>query len=401
MEMETMNVDQVLRYLEQQEQAIQALIDQLDEVQVAFNAQFDEFKARHDDTLDRLTDQVATQMDTIGSEFRSAIEGRLPEERQRIDERRRKLREEYLPQRQQAADDLLQKAQAELAELRALNPQLDEREEALKGQKADLEARLAELNEEIRQRSRGLGVVRHFLTITKADRERQRIIGKLEAISESLYDVRREWDGERTKTAESQAAYQQRWQLESMAVARLQAELDGLDDKARREDLALQRAIRHVLDNLKAPSPSSDPAPAGSSGQGLNAGLREMVDLNIQTDDYHEGLASVGGMIGLAGGIRSGLEAIGHSIEGLKREQQMHKAYLKPLSFSLPPRVEAFHKQWPALAEQFADEKTIGAHPADFSAAVQPLLEGPLSEASIEATFKDLGKMLEQATARW
>jgi hypothetical protein len=79
----------------------------------------------------------------------------------------------------------------------------------------------------------------------------------------------------------------------------------------------------------------------------------------------------------------------------------MHSAYLKPLGFDLPGRIEALRKQWPALAQQFADEKTIGAHPADFSAAVKPLLEGTLSEANIEAMFKELGATIQRATAAW
>ena len=385
-----MNAEQVLGYLDQQEKAIEALISQLDEVQVAFNAQFDGFKARHDAALDRLTEQVTGQLDAASPDLRAAVEARLPEERQQIDERRQKVRETYLPQRQQAADALLTKAQAELAQLRALNPQLNDREEKFKRQKAELEARLAALNEELHRKSRGLGVMLHFLAITKADRERQRIIGKLEAVNDSLYTIRRQWEEERKKMGEFQAAYQEQWQLESIAVARLQSELDQLDDEARREDLALRRAIRYVLDALKEPFPGSD-----------NAGLQEMIELNIQTDAYHEGLASVGGFIGLLRGIDSGLQAIGKSIEGLKQEQEMHSAYLKPLSFSLTPQVETFHKQWPALAQQFADEKTIGTHPADFAAAVKPLLEGPLSQADIEAVFNNLGAIIQEATEAW
>jgi DNA repair exonuclease SbcCD ATPase subunit len=388
-----MNSRKLIQYLDDQEQAIEALIAQLDEVQVAFNAQFDEFKAQHDATLDRLTEQVATDTSVAGPQLMAAIEGRLPEERQRIDERRQKVREEYLPKRQQAADDLLNKAQAELAELRALNPQLDAQEEDLKAEKAGLEAQLAELNKEIGRLSRGLGVVRRFLAITKADQERQRVIGKLELINNSLRQVRQEWEQKREETEQHQADLQKEWQLESVAVARLQSELDQLDEEARREDLALRRAIRHVLDNLKEILSTSDAS--------LDAGLQQMVQLNVSTDAYHGGLASVGGMIGLLRGIGSGNEAIRRSVEGLHNEQQMHSAYLKPLDFQLPSSVEAFHKQWPALAHQFADEKTFGAHPADFSSAVEPLLTGPLSESSIEAMFNSLGTMIQRATAHW
>jgi hypothetical protein len=388
-----MNAGKTIQYLDAQNQAIEALIGQLDEVQVAFNAQFDQFKIQHDHTLDRLTDQIARWTDATSPELRAAINEQLPDERQRIEERRHKVREQYLPQRQQAADELLKKAQGELAELRGLNPELDEQEERQKREIAELEAQLAELNEEIRQKSRGLGVVRHFLTITKADRERHQILGKLETVNDALYATRQQWERKRKEIEESQAEYQHQWQLESIAVARLQTELDQLDEKDWRENLALRRAIRHVLDALKEPSPSSDPD--------LESGLQEMVELNVQTDAYHEGLASVGGMIGLLRGISSGMQAILQSIEGLKREQEMHEAYLKPLDFDLPPPVEAFHKHWSTLAQQFADEKSIGAHPTEFSAAVEPLLDEPLSQTSIEAMFNHLGAMVKKATAAW
>jgi len=390
-----MKGDQTLRTLEDQQQAIDALIRQLDEVQVAFNAQFDAFKARHDDRLDELTDQVFAGLrgGSIDPGLRASIDELLPAERAQLEERRQKVRETYLPQRRQAADEILQQAQAEIAGLRNLNPRLDREEEELKAEKATLEARLATLNDEIRSKSRGLGVVRHVLSISRADRERQRTIGKLEALAGSLLKVRKAWDEERQAVEKHQAELQEGWQLESIAVARLQAELAQLDDAQAREDLALRRAIRQVLDDLKEPVSAPDPE--------LAAALQDMAVLNVQTDAYHEGLGSVGGLIGLLGGIRSGLEAIARSVEGLVREQEMHRDYLKPLDFQLPARAEAFHKQWNTLNGQFSDEAAIGAHPSAFSAAVRPLLEGTLSQESIEAMFADLGRMIERAAAAW
>lgn len=126
-----------------------------------------------------------------------------------------------------------------------------------------------------------------------------------------------------------------------------------------------------------------------------------MVGLNIQTDAYHEGLASVGGFIGLLNGIKNGLQAIHKSIEGLDQEQRMHSAYLKSLSFALPASADTFHKQWPALAQQFADEEMLGAHPTQFAATVKPILEGPLSQDKVEAMFGDLGDMIKRSTAAW
>jgi hypothetical protein len=388
-----MDTSGLIHYLDVQVDAVQALIRELDEVQVRFNARFDEFKASHDAKLDELTEKTVRDMAALDASLRATIEEQLPGERQQIDERRQKVRETYLPQRQQAASQILEKGQLQVAGLRKLNPELDAQEEGFKAEKAQLEARLAELNETIRKKSRGLGVVPHFVSIFQADRERQRILGKLDVINNELLRVRRKWESQRKRVERSQAELQEKWQLESIAVARLQAELDQLDDDDQREDLALRRAIRGVLDDLKEPAPASDPD--------LDAGLQEMIKLNVQTDDYHAGLASVGGMIGLLRGIKSGMGAIRKSIEGLQSEGKMHSAYLKPLDFSLPVPVEAFNKQWGELAQRFADDAIIGEHPTDFCTNVEPLLDGPLSQASIEKMFNDLGAMIQQATARW
>ena len=69
-----MTANEMLRYLQEQSQAIETLIDQLNEEQVEFNAQFDQFKAQHDATLDHLTDQVAERMDAISPQLKQAIE---------------------------------------------------------------------------------------------------------------------------------------------------------------------------------------------------------------------------------------------------------------------------------------------------------------------------------------
>jgi hypothetical protein len=388
-----MDIAELMQYLDNQNDAIQELVDQLDEVQVTFNAEYDRFKSDHDAQLETLTEGVCARLEDMNSALQTAVKERYLEELRLIDERREKVRVLYLPERQQSADSLLAKAQADQAELRALNPQLDKREEDLKHQKADLETRLAELNEEIRKKSAGLGVVLHFMTITNADRDRQRLIGKIEAINASLYEVRDEWAREAVTGQERQAEYQRRWRLESMAVARLQAELERMEDQGFRQELALRRAVRHVLDALK--DPWSGPVPE------INSGLREMVALNNQTDSYHVGLASVGGVIGLLRGILSGMQAIQRSIEGLAHEQQMHKAYLSPLEFNLPQGVDEFHSQWSVLSRRFSDEAAISAHPAGFSESVAPLLEGPLSQARIESMFDEMGATIERATAQW
>ncbi len=388
-----MNADKLLDYLKRQEMAIEALAKQLDEIQIEFNAQFDQFKARHDAALARVTELAAGRLEALPEPLRSAVEQAVPREREKIEERRDQIRDKYLPDRQKAADALLQQAQAEMEAVRTLNPQLDKREEGLKKLKGKLEQQLAALNDQIRSRSRGLGVVLNFVSIVKADQQRQRIVGRLEEINDSVRRVRREWETKQREAAQHQAELQQKWQLETIAVARLQAELDQLQGADQAGELALRRAVYQVLDALVTPSSSPDAE--------LHAGLQEVIELNVQTDVYHQGLAAVGGLIGLLGGIGRGLEALEASVQGLGREQEMHSAHLKPLSFHLPAEVKEFHEQWAALDQRFADEKAIAAHPAEFASAVEPLVKTALSQASIEAMFDAMGSMIKTATAAW
>jgi hypothetical protein len=129
--------------------------------------------------------------------------------------------------------------------------------------------------------------------------------------------------------------------------------------------------------------------------------LDEVAALNRESGDYQAGLASVAGLIALLGGIGKGLAALGESVQGLKREQEMHSAYLKPLRFELPRAVQEFGDQWAVLGERFVDEKAIAAHPAEFSAAVQPLIDRTLSPPQIEAMFGAMGAMIKRAAEAW
>lgn len=388
-----MNAEQVIRTIAGYQEAISRVVVQLEEIQVAFNAQFDDFKAQHDAKLEELAEQVTGRLDAAGDELRSAIRARIPTEMAMIEERRRKVREEHLPRREQAAKSVLETAKTETAELRALNPELDSREEGLKSEKATLEAQLQKLNAEISSRSRGLGGILRFVSLSRADRERHRVLGRLEAVGDSLYQVRRIWAEQRSTIEARQAAYQEEWRAETVAVARLQAELDQLDSQPRREALAFDRAVRSVLDGLSELVECEDPE--------LSAGVAEMAGLNDRTDSYHHGLAQAAGLIGLLRGLDSGLEAVNKSITGLQREQAMHSAHLKPLDFDLPQMVAAFHRLWPVLAERFADEKHLSLHPAAFSKDTEPLISGPLSEESIKAMFDALGTMISDATKAW
>lgn len=381
------------RFLAQNVEKIEAVEREVEELQIGFNSAYTEFKAEHDATLARLTEKVIEKIDSLEPEMRAQIEKQREEEREKISARMDELREELIPNAQEESDGILQTAQAEHAEIRKLNPKLNDREETYKAQKAELETELAQLNEEIRQLSGCLGFVINFLKISRLDRQRQRVIGQLENLALSLAEVRREWQEAQQKFASRQEELQKNWRVASLKLARLREELAYLEDEENREALALKRAAFNLLDNLKSPAPCADAE--------LKSEVDKMVELNVKTDDYQESLGEVAGLIALLIGVRTGMDSIKKSVEAMIQEQQMHGEYLRPLQVDVPPEVIDFHKTWDGLRKEVLDEGKVCSHPRDFIAFCRQLASGRLGKEAIERMFDSLGQALNRAAASW
>jgi len=365
---------------------------EVEEIQVGFNSAYVEFKANHDAQLASLTETLFEKLDNLGPELRAPIDKRAVEERRLLAERRTELRDKLIPQTQAEADTVLAQAQEQTKTLRQLNPRLDEREETYKAHRAALETKLAQLNSEISRRSRGLGFIVRFFSIAKLDSQRHHVLGQLETLAQNLKEVREEWHTRQEEFQAGQEALQSQWRELSLRIAELNRELTYLDDEAQRENLAVKRAVRHVLDNLKEPVP----CPAD-----LRPGLKTMIELNIKTDAYQEALGMVGGLIGLLDSVGKGMDSFQESVGGLIGEQRMHGDFLPQLKVRLPDSVIAFHKQWDGLRARMRDDARLCAHPTEFLEAARSVFERDLSDEVITDMFNRLGQSLTEETKKW
>ena len=388
----TVSLEQLHDFLSDNRRKINEVGREVEEIQVGFNSAFVEFKADHDAQLARLTETLFEKLDSLGPELRALIDERAVEECRLLAERQTELREKLIPQTQAEADVVLAQAQEQVKALRQLNPQLNEREEAYKAQRTALEAKLAQLNSEVSRRSRGLGFITHFVSIAGLDRQRHQIIGQLEVLARNLKEVREEWQTRQHEFQTEQEALQGQWRELSLKVAELQRELAYLDDEAQREALAVKRAVRNILDNLKEPVRCPDD---------LKPGLETMIELNIKTDAYQEGLGTVGGLIALLDSVGKGMGSFQESVSGLIGEQRMHGDFLPQLKVQLPDSVIAFHSQWDGLRAKMRDDARLCAHPTEFLETAQPVVEHDLSDEAITSMFNNLGQALDEATKKW
>jgi DNA repair exonuclease SbcCD ATPase subunit len=377
-----MKADEFLGYLNTQMGKLQQTYDEIGHVQREYQGIYVTFRADHDRTLQALMD---TRAGSLPDPLPAQVEERLPAERKAMAQRADELNKQ-IAAKQGEADAKIAAVQAGIAEIRALNPRLDQREEQLKAMIAFRTQALHDLNAKVSKLASGLGFALHFGKIHALDNDRHRLVGQLETLNEDLVKVRKEWQEKHDASAASQAQEQAAWQGMMVEVGRLKAERDGLT--ADPEAQVRRRALLYVLDNLKS-LPGADPE------------LQKMAALNIQTDDFQSALGAVAGLMGTVNGVRQGLQGLAASVAALIDEQTRNSQYLPELKLDVPEEAAAFDRQWDELIACVRDEKVLAQHPTDFVRATRPFAEERLTKERIGAYFDALGGALKSATAGW
>ena len=389
-----MSLDQLDKFLAEAKGKVDGVAQELHEVQVQFVSAHKVNKTMHDATLNDLSLRAAHDLTALPADIRAAIEGRVAVERATLDQRRQELLSQVVPKAEKIADDLLARAQKATEDIRQANPRLNAQEEKLKADLVQMQTELNKLNAEMKRRSGCLTLPFNFFKLNELDRQRHKLLGRLEETGKSLKSVRDEWAKTSAEFNQAEAGLREQWQQANVDAARAREELAQLNDDANREQLALRRAIFYVFDNWKTPMR----APAGNP---LLDEINQMVKLNISTDAYADGLGKVAGCIALLKGVGDGVQSVGQSVDALIKEQGMHSAYLKPVSVNVDDGVIQFHKLWNGLRAAVKDERALGQRPAEFSAVFDRAAQGQLSEASIKQMFDSLSRSLTEATRGW
>ncbi len=389
--MRTLSANDFRNFLQQQQQRITKAYNEIEQIQAEYQGSYTRFKASHDQTLQALTDQIEAQPGILPPALQQQVDARTPVEHKTITDRIALLEGKVIPPIQKQMDDLIQHGQQETAILRDQNPKLNAREEAIKNDLANWHKQLDDLNTQLAQLRKGLGLVLHAWKIHDLDRERFRMAGRIDVLNDQLNKVRQEWKDLHDKVVKDQADQQAKWQALMVQLGQLEQERDYLAQDI--DALAKHRALLFVLDNCKAPVPGTPAA--------LDANLKQMIQLNIATDDFETALGSVAGILGIAKGVNEGLNRMGASVNALIDEQYKNSAYLPALNIPLPDSAVAFGAAWDDLAAKTRDEKKLADHPADFSAACKPFLDSNFTQDHIVGFFNSLGAALSQATQSW
>jgi chromosome segregation ATPase len=382
-----MRLSQFNSYLQAKEQELARCYQEIEEVQAEFNDIFRREMAAWQATFSRCFPEVLARRQEMPEAFRQQIDLAEQEELRKLQDEMAQLESEVASKRG-AMDRLTAAGQALVDEMRSQNPELDKREETLKKRVVRLQNEYTKAWEEAERLSEGLGWLTHAAKLAQQRKAQKDAKQKQEEAIKRLNAVRQQWLTKVEEISQSQAELRRQWQEQSVEAAEKQGRLDHIRNNL--ADLAQQNAITRVLEEL-----DQDPAVDGELGDAL----RELIQRNRVRADYETGLASVAEALGLTKGVGEGLRRFGQSVATVIQEQRRYN--LKDVPVILPRSTIALNETWRALADKVKDEKQMGTNPLEFSRIIKTYISDRLTDASIQGLFETMGAALNKATKAW
>lgn len=383
-----MSLRDFYRYLDDKRSELAACYKDVEEVQFEFNEIFRQEMAAWQEAVAFCFPRLVTQRDELPADFVVHIDRIEEEERARIRGEIADL-EAKIAELQGRSDALLRQGQEATDSLKRTNPELNAREEQLKARMAAYQTEYAELYERLEQLDRSpLAWLTNGGEIRRLRREQARIRREQAATLNELRQVRQAWTTRLQEISNAQAELREQWQGVSVELAQAQARRDHL--QANFDALAQQAGLQRVLEELD----EAPPVPGE-----LGERLAEVVARNKTRHAYEQGLASVAETLGLTKGVGEGLARFQKSVGTVLEEQRRYS--LKQVDVVLPEQVVAVNEIWSQLGAKVRDEKAMGRNPLEFSRIVKGYIDQYLSDAQVQALFETMGEALNRATKAW
>lgn len=376
------------RYLDGKRRELEACYSETEEVQFQFNDIFQRELADWQDKFAYCFPRVVAQREKMPPAFAQVIDRVEAEELDRIQAEIAELSKE-IRAGQAESDDLLGRAQAAAKALRAVNPELDKREEHLKSLMVRYQDEYALTYEETEAlEDTSLGWLTHFFKIRRLKKVERMAKDQQAQTLAQLRVVRQEWLSKVEEAGDRQAELRGEWQKVSVRVAEAQTRREHLESNL--AELAQQAGIQRVLEELSEP-----PDVTGD----LGTALEELVERNKVRRSYEEGLRTVAEALGLTKGVSEGMKRFQRSVGTVLQEQRRYS--LKEVRVSLPGWIVQMNEIWQELGAKVKDEKYMGTHPLEFSRTVDAYIKEHLTDEKIQGLFEQMGQALSKATAAW
>jgi len=384
------NVHEFGKFVEDAQGGVAALYKEIAEVQEALNDAREAARLQRRDLVDQARLMVRAKRDALDAGFMQTWDAKVEEQHKSLEAEAAALKE-LIAKGEADSDQLLSKGTKVRERLKALNPELDTQEEALKKEVADLDRKASELDAQIAGLARWFGLVTRRRDIKELAKQLTRTDEKLSAAEKALADVRKRWLDTAEQAKHEEDSFEQDWETLELRVARLRQDLSAIEVDLDGE--AERRALFGMVQG------DAEPPSAGDSDvDKLLAKIDDVAD-NV-LDEQEKALTAGAEMLGMLSGLGQGLDGFRKSLQSVIDEQDGHSE-LPKLQIEVPDPVSEFHAGWTELRDYVVNERQMAAYPTQFCQALRPVLDQRMTAQGIERMFTEMGDALSRATERW
>jgi len=407
-------------YLESRRDVMLKIGQRLSAVQQKFEAFFGQVCQVRDSELNQLTRHIVADRSKLDPELNKQLDEAEKQVDKAGDKQLSKLRKQ-LKSRQAEAEQVRQQSIEAERRVHSENSELDQREEALKQKAATLLGQIDAHNRRIRDLGSGWGFFANFFKMRKlAARDRQ-LREAHDDMQERIEALRARWAVVDQDHVAEEMKLQEKWVAMRAEIAALETKLSHLQETMPR--IRLRSTVEQVLfargPELRAPRASDPPCPRckvpnPSSNHfchicakrlqddrpDLEGSLAEIAELNLHHQRFGEGMKACQEIIGLVGGLKSGIEAFMKSVSEVMVTERVHP--VPAMKIDVPSACIKYGKHFDRFAEAVEDAAKLSLHPTRFGENIGKWVDDFFTEENIKRYFETMGEELsKQADAQW
>ena len=375
-------------YLEKKIQELERCEESLNQARTRLTEEFKAVMASWQELYGYCYPTLTQMRHEVPADFEERIDRIETEELKKISQEIADLQQEITEKRARS-DELLGLAQGEVEQMRKQNPEIDEREEALKAQVVKYQDDYADAYEEIDRLSHGaFGWLTNAGSL-RAQKKRQKQARKQqEKALEKLRQVRQEWLTKVESAADTQSELREEWQTVGVRLAEAETRLEYLTSNT--EKLGEQNAIKRILDEMTT-SPQVD----GELGEKLAAFAQQ----NVLRKQYERGVSAAAEFTGYTRGVVKGVRTFDSSVAKVITEQKRYS--LSRVELVIQESAQEMLDIWYNVRSELSKNKGFSQHPADLADLLEPIIKTQLTNEKIADLFESMGKALNRGTAVW
>ncbi|MCP4136632.1 MAG: hypothetical protein GY754_37020 [bacterium] len=411
----------MIEFLDDGGKQLDSVIKKLNDVQEYFNRNLNNVTKTRNSEIEFLQEKFFA----APGEFPDAVERFYKEEVKKQDkafvENYKKLTEKREKLKSEFADQDTGRLK-HIKKIRRNNIRLDNKEEKLKDDVANLEEKIAVYNKEIDELNTGFGFVSNFFRMRKIQKMKDEITGLRNELVEKIEDIREQWQEKFDKYSEEEGTLKDDWNSVQVDYSMITEKMKNL--KENREILVKKAAFVETLARLKGDekylTKKVEWEKQSSCGKcksdnsenkffcnycgerfaedraDIMGSLIEVGELNEVYSSILAGVQETVAFLALMNGIRKAITAFRESVKKVKGSQDQY-ASLSKLSIDVP----GFSKEFAGNINKLEGEikiETRNLHPVEFSSAFKTYTESVFTDTNIEQFFLKMGDELDRTT---